>query len=73
MNKMVPELRIENLEVWILVWAFIYIHTLCMQAVKALASLHICADLPKPLLLVDMISTKIWCTGPNFEYCMWNI
>ena len=29
---------------------FIYIHTLCTGAAKALASLHICADLPEPLL-----------------------
>ena len=25
---------------------------------------------PEPLLLAGVVSTKIWCTGPNHEYCM---
>ena len=33
-----------------------------MQAAKALASLHICADSPEPSLLANLISTKISCT-----------
>ena len=33
-----------------------------MQAVTALASLHICADSPEPSLLTNLISTKISCT-----------
>ena len=37
-----------------------------MQAAKALASLRICADSPRPSLLADAISTEISCTGPNF-------
>ena len=49
-----------------LVLAFIYIHTLYMQAVKALASQLICADLPEPSLLADEISIKVLCTGPYF-------
>ena len=34
-----------------------------MQAAKALASLCICTDLPKPLLLDNEISTKISCAS----------
>ena len=34
----------------------IYIHDLCMRAVKALASLRICADSPEPSLLADATS-----------------
>ena len=48
-----------GLEVFILARVFIYIHTLCMLAGKALASLDICAWLPECLLLADEISTKI--------------
>ena len=40
---------------------FIYIHPLGMRAVKALVSLHKCANSPKPLLLDDAIRTKILC------------
>ena len=31
---------------------------------KALASMHIFADSPEPLLLHDAISSKIFCAGP---------
>ena len=37
----------------------LYLHyTWCIRAAEALASPHICADLPEPLLLTDMISTN---------------
>ena len=36
----------------------------CLRAVKALASLHICAGLPEPLLLADAINAKISCVAP---------
>ena len=48
-------------EVQILVWFFIYIQTLCMAAAKALVTLPICADLPKPSLLDNAISTNLVC------------
>ena len=50
-----------------LVCYFIYIHTLCMRAAKALASLHICADLPESSLIDDAFSSKISCTGPLYN------
>ena len=40
-----------RLMVFILVWIFISIQTLCIRAAKALASLRICADSPQPSLL----------------------
>ena len=35
----------------IVIWVFIYIHILCMWAVKAMARMSICADSPEPSLL----------------------
>ena len=43
-----------NLEVYILVWAFIYFYTLCMRAVEALSGLRLFADSPEPSLLPDV-------------------
>ena len=40
--------------------------TLCMRAVKALASLCLCSVLPEPYLLTNAISTEISCTGPYY-------
>ena len=42
---------------------FIYIHTLCLQVAKGLASLRICADSPDPSLLDNVISAIIPCAG----------
>ena len=39
--------------------------TLCIQAGKALACIHICADSPDPKLLEIAISTKNACAGSN--------
>ena len=50
-----------------LVRVFTYIHTACMQAAKALASLRICVDSPEPSLLSDLMSTQISCTGQYIE------
>ena len=48
-------------------WAFMYIHTLCMQAEKVQMSLLTCADSPEPSLLADVISTKITSNGPYID------
>ena len=40
---------------------FIYIHTLCMRAANALASLHICAGSPEPSLLENAKYQNITC------------
>ena len=37
-----------KLEVQVLVWAFIYILTMCMRPAKALTSLRLCADSHEP-------------------------
>ena len=41
---------------------YIYIHTLCLQEVKALASLLICAISLERSLLTGAVSTEISCT-----------
>ena len=43
----------------IVIWVFIYIHTLCMIVVKAMARMRICAGSPEPSLLGYMICAKI--------------
>ena len=43
----------------IITWMFIYIHTLSMRAVKAMARMRICAGSPEPSLLGYMICAKI--------------
>ena len=40
-----------ELTVLILVWVFVYNHTLCLQAAKAPVSLHIYTGLPEPSFL----------------------
>ena len=47
----------------ILVCAFIYIHTLCLRAAKALARLRKCAGSSEHSLPTDAISINISCTG----------
>ena len=67
MRKMLPltsmSTNLEGLEVEFLARAFLYFHTLCIRAAKALASLRICTDSSEPSLLTDAISTEIICTG----------
>ena len=46
-----------------LIGVLFYIHTLCMQATIALATLCMCADLLEPKLLDDARRTKIFCSG----------
>ena len=42
-----------------LIWVFLYIHTLCMRTVKAMARMRICAGSPEPSLLGYMICAEI--------------
>ena len=43
----------------IIIWVLIYIHTLCMQAVKAMARMSICAGTPQPSLLGYIVCIEI--------------
>ena len=45
--------------------SLMYLHTLCIQEMKALARLRICTGSHEPSLLVNAISTKILHAGPN--------
>ena len=49
---------------------FLYVHTLRMREVKALAELYVCADLSnlKPSLFADAISTEISRAGRKLMY-----
>ena len=52
-----------GLDVWFLVWSFVYFHTSCVRTVKSLARLRRCAGLPDPSLVAYMISTIISWAG----------
>ena len=43
-----------------LVLVFIYIHTLCVRAAKALTSLHFCADLLNQYLLWQRYKSRLF-------------
>ena len=45
-----------GLEVYILIFIYIFIQTLCMCAAKSLVSLHISTGSPEPLLLDNVIT-----------------
>ena len=47
-----------RLEVLPFIESFIYIHTICLRAAEALASLCICADSPEASLFDNAIRTK---------------
>ena len=55
--------------VLILVWFLIYSHTLCMQAAKDLASLHIYIGSPEPSFLDTAMSTSTKSTEPADLIC----
>ena len=52
-----------SLEAQMLAWAFIYIPTLYVNAVEALARLRICEGLPEPSLFAYVKSTQFQCIG----------
>ena len=54
-----------------IIWVFIFIHTLCMLAVKAMAKMHICAGSPESSLLGHMICAKIsWACPIILHLCL---
>ena len=55
----------------IIIWVFIYIHTLCMLAVEAMARMRMCAGSPEPSLLGFMICAKIsWACPITLHLCL---
>ena len=50
---------IVGLHVYYLVGSFIYVHSFCMQAIKALVRLCICAGSSEPSLVAYAISTQV--------------
>ena len=52
-----------GLDVWILVWPFVYFHTSCLRTAKALARPPRRAGSPEPSLVAYMISTTISWAG----------
>ena len=69
LRKLILQTRMGShptgLDVWFLVWLFIYFHTSCVRTVKALARLHGCTGSPEPSLLACVISTIISWVGSN--------
>ena len=55
-----------------LAWAFIYCHSICMQALKALVS-HGCTGLSEPWLLPEAINTKILHLLAHFIWWGWGV
>ena len=52
-----------GLDVWFLVWPFVYFHTSCVRTAKALARLRGCAGLPELSLVAYVVSTIISWAG----------
>ena len=63
-----------GLDVWFLVWPFVYFHTSCVRTVKALLRLRGCAGSPEPLLVAYVKSTiNSWAGSFNefIQKCMY--
>ena len=62
-RKLILQTRMHShpvrLDVWFLVWPFVYFHTSCVRTAKALARLRRCASSPEPSLVAYVISTII--------------
>ena len=69
LHKLILQMRMRSypvgLNVWFLVWPFVYFHTSCVRTAKALARLHGCAGSPEPSLVAYVISTIISWAGSN--------
>ena len=76
-RKLILQTRMRShpvgLDVWLLVWPFIYFHSSCVRTAKALARLRGCASSPEPALVAYAISTIIlwpgsfWKVKDNFS------
>ena len=66
-HKLIFQMRMCNhpvaIDAWFLVGPFIYFHTSCVEAAKALATLRECAGLSEPSLVAYVISTIISWAG----------
>ena len=60
-----------GLDVWFLVWPFIYFHTSCVRTAKALAKMHGCAGSPEPLLVTYAIRIIISWAGSYGYAWVW--
>ena len=56
-----------GLDVWFLVWPFVYFHTPCVRTTKALARLCGCAGSSEPSLVVYVLNTIISWAGSNHQ------
>ena len=69
LRKFILQIRMRRhpvrLDVWFLVWPFVYFHSSCVRTAKALARLRGCAGTPKPSLVAYAISTIISWAGSN--------
>ena len=67
LRKFILQIRMHGhpvgLDVWFLVWLFVYYHTSGVRTAKAVARLRGCAVSPEPSLVSYAISTKISWAG----------
>ena len=72
LRKLILQTRMPSypvgLDVFFLVWPFVYFHTSCVRTAKALARLRGCAGSPEPSLVAYAISTIISWTGSNNNF-----
>ena len=63
LRKCILQIRMHShpvgLDVWFLVWPFVYFFSSCVRTAKALARLRACAGSPEPSLVAFAISTII--------------
>ena len=62
-----------GLDVWFLVWPFVYFHTVCVRIVKALARLLGCAGSPEPSLVEAEFGFLRSCRAKFFRKKKWKV
>ena len=71
LRKLILQTRMRShpvgLDVWFLVWPYLYFHASCMRTAKALARLRGWAGSPEPLLVACVIGTIISWAGSNTD------
>ena len=72
LRKLILQTRMPSypvgLDVWLLVWHFVYFHTSCVRTAKGLARLRGCAGSPELSLVAYVISTIISWACSNGEW-----
>ena len=77
LRKFILQIRMRShpvgLDVWFLVWPFVYFHSSCVRTAKALARLRRCAGSPEPSLVAYALSTIILWAGSYMYFSVINL